>query len=421
MPPTQPNAHPDVAPHLQPVAPGARLLQLDVLRGLALLGVLLVNLDVFSGTMWAHDAKLPVLLGWGGGVAETLVRILLEGKAAALLGLLFGAGLAIQMEGADRAGRAYLPFALRRVGALALFGLAHSLLLWNVDILLDYALISLLVLPSLRLRPGRILWSIPLLLAVSLLIAAPFLPLLRGLEQDPAGFYRQGLQHYGAGTWLEALKYRTWEFIHVLGPQRLTSRLPALLPFFILGVYFWKKGFLSNPGANRRTLRVLFVACFGLGLLANLLPQPALHAAVAGIPQPFRVLIKLTAFFARPALTVGYTAGILLLLQRPLGRRVLGIFAPLGRMALTQYLLQSLVCTLVFNGYGLGLYGKVSVSACIFGGLLLFALQVWSSRLWLARFAMGPAEWLWRRLSYGPRPAVPISITVETLGPQEPA
>lgn len=390
---------------LHPVAPRDRLLQLDVLRGLALLGVLLVNLDVFSGAMWARDAKLPIALGWGGHVGETLVRVLLEGKAAALLAMLFGAGLAIQLESAARAGRPYLPFALRRVGALALFGLTHSLLLWNVDILLDYALISLLVLPFLRWKPSRILWAIPILLGVSLLIALPFLPLLKALEADPLGFYRQGLLHYGHGTWLEALRYRAWEFVHVLGPQRLTSRLPALLPFFILGVWFWKRGLLAHPEAHRPVLRRLFAVCFGLGLLANLWPQEALHAAVAGIPQPFRAAIKLTAFFARPALTVGYAAGVLLLLDRPWARRALGLLAPLGRMALTQYLLQSLVCTLVFNGYGLGLYGRVSVSAGLAGGLALYALQAWSSRWWLARFPLGPAEWAWRRLSYGPRSA----------------
>lgn len=396
---------PDAPSSLAPVAPGDRLLQLDVLRGLALLGVLLVNLDVFSGAMWARDAKLPVLLGWGGGVGEALVRVLLEGKAAALLAMLFGAGLAIQMEGADRAGRPYLPFALRRVGALALFGLAHSLLLWNVDILLDYALLSLMVLPFLRWRASRILWAIPILLAVSALVALPFLPLLRAQEQDPLGFYRQGLLHYGADTWFEALKYRTWEFIHVLGPMRITSRLGALLPFFILGVHFWKQGYFAHPEAHRRTLRILFVACCGLGLLANLLPQASLHAAVAGIPQPFRALLKLTAFFARPALTVGYAAGVLLLLARPFARRALGRLAPLGRMALTQYLMQSVVGTLVFNGYGLGLYGTVPVSIYLVGGLGVFALQAWSSALWLSRFRIGPAEWVWRRLSYGPKAA----------------
>lgn len=405
---TTASAPPGAAPiALAPVAPRDRLLQLDVLRGLALLGVLLVNLDVFSGAMWARDAKLPVALGFGGALGETLVRVLLEGKAAALLALLFGAGLAIQMEGADARGRAYLPFALRRVGTLALFGLAHSLLLWNVDILLDYALISLLVLPFLRWRAGRILWAIPIPLAVSIAIALPFLPLLRRLEADPVGFYNLGLAHYGLGSWLEALRYRAWEFVHVLGPQRLTSRLPALLPFFILGVWFWKRGLLARPEDNGRTLRRLAATCLTLGLLANLLPQEALHAAVAGIPQPFRALIKLTAFFARPALTVGYAAGILLLVQRPAWRKLLARVAPLGRMALTQYLLQSVVCTFVFNGYGLGLYGRVPVGPMLLGGLVLYVLQAWSSALWLQRVALGPAEGLWRRLSYGPRPAAP--------------
>lgn len=398
---------------LAPVSPAARLLQLDVLRGLALLGVLLVNLDAFSGSMWARDAHLPIPLGWGGGVGAALVRILLEGKAAALLALLFGAGLAIQLEGADARGRDYVPFALRRVGALAALGLAHSLLLWNVDILLDYALIGLLVLPFLRWRASRVLWAVPILLLVSLAIAMPFLSLLKHLDGDPAAFYRQGLAHYGQGSWLEALRYRAWEFLHVLGPQRLTSRLPALLPFFILGVYFWKKGFLARPEDHTRTLRILAAICLTLGLLANLLPQEALHATVAGIPQPFRAMIKLGAFFARPALTVGYLAGILLLIQKPRWRQVLGFFAPLGRMALTQYLLQSVVCTLVFNGYGFGLYGKVTVSAMLLGGLVFFALQVWTSRLWLTAFTLGPAEWLWRRLSYGARRAAsaePVAI-----------
>ena len=416
-PDSTPTFQPETPTGFQPVAPATRLLQLDVLRGLALLGVLLVNLSVFSGAEWALEAKLPYPMGGGGATLLILRETLLDGKAAALLGLLFGAGLTIQLEGADRKGRGYTTFALRRIGALALFGLAHSLLLWNVDILLDYALISLMVLPFLRLRPGRILWAIPLLLAVAVLIALPFLPLLKSLEQDPAGFYRQGLTQYGAGTWFGALKYRAWEFVHVLGAMRLTSRLPALLPFFILGVYFWKKGFLSEPEQHRATLHALFLVCFVLGLLANLVPKEALHAAVAGTPQPFRALIKLTAFFLRPALTVGYAAGILLLLQGGPGRRVLGVFAPLGRMALTQYLLQSVVCTWVFNGYGLGLYGRVSVSACLAGGLVLFALQVWSSRLWLDRFPTGPAEWLWRRLSYGPRPAAPVLPNLATREP----
>lgn len=389
---------------LRPVSPEARLLQLDVLRGLALFGVLLVNIDVFSGSMWALDAKLPYPMGWGGPALNFLRQVFLEGKAAALLGMLFGVGLAIQVESAQSKGRAYMPFALRRVGALALIGTAHSFLLWNLDILLDYAVMSLMVLPFLRLRASRILWSIPILLLAAVAVAVPFLSVLDQVAEHPEWFHQWGLQHYGAGSWLEALTFRTWELVHFVGPMRLSSRLLALLPFFILGVYFWKKGLLAAPERHLQTLRRLFAICFPLGLLSNLCPPDILRPWVAGIPvQPVRVLIKLTAFFARPALMLGYAAGILLLLQSPWWRTKLSLLAPLGRMALTQYLLQSVVCTWIFNGYGLGLYGKVPVDVCIYGSIALFTVQVWSSRVWIARWSVGPAEWLWRRMTYGPR------------------
>ena len=400
---------------LQPVAPGSRLLHLDVLRGLALFGVLLVNLDVFSGAMWAIEAKLPYPLGWGGATLSFLRQTLLEGKAASLLGMLFGVGLAIQMGAAEAKGHAYLPFALRRVGALALFGLGHSLLLWNFDILLDYALISLMVLPFLRLRPARILWSIPLLLAVSMAIAVPFLPILEQAEKQPAWFHQMGLEHYGGGTWLDALQFRAWELLHFVAPMRLASRPLALLPFFILGVYAWRTGLLAEPERHLRTLRMLCLVCLPLGLVSNLFPPDVLHPWVAEIPlQPLRVLIKLTAYFARPAIILGYAAGVLLLLRQAWWRRQLSPLAPLGRLALSQYLLQSVVCTWVFNGYGLGLYGQVSVSLCLVVGILFFACQVWSSRLWLARYPVGPAEWLWRRMTYASptsRGAVPAATS----------
>lgn len=390
---------------LRPTTPGERLLQLDVLRGLALFGVLIVNLGVFSGSDFAVEAHLPYPMGWGGAGLAFLRDVLLESKAAALLAMLFGAGLAIQWEHATERGIAYLPFALRRAGALALLGLAHTFLLWNVDILLDYAVISLLLLPFMRLRGGRILWAIPCLVVVTLLLALPALRVPDASNQSGLSFALQQ-QHYGAASWLEALRFRASEFVHLVGPQRLANRLPILTPFFILGVYFWRKGLFAEPEHHRPALRRLFIACFVLGLLSNLVPQDRLHAAVAVIPfQPLRILIKATAFFARPALTVGYAAGILLLVGQARWRRVLGVFAPLGRMTLTQYLLQSVFCTLVFNGYGLGLYGKVPMNLCILGGVAAFALQVWTSRLWLARFRLGPVEWLWRRMTYRARPA----------------
>jgi uncharacterized protein len=375
-------------------------LQLDVLRGVALLGVLVVNIGIFSGSDPAIEAHVAFPMGTGGTTLAFLRDVLLESKAAALLAMLFGAGLTIQREHAKERGIDYLPFALRRAGALALLGLAHTFLLWNVDILLDYAVISLLLLPFMRLPGGRILWAIPPLVVVTLLLALPALRMPDVPNQASLSF-AMGREHYGAGSWLDALRFRAWEFVHVVGPERLANRLPILTPFFVLGACFWRNGFFAHPEQHLRPLRRVFFICFFLGLLSNVIPQEQLRAAVAVIPfQPLRILIKATAFFARPALTIGYAAGILLLLQHASGRRVLGVFAPLGRMTLTQDLLQSVICTLIFNGYGFGLYGRVPMNLCILGGVGIFALQVWSSRLWLARFRTGPVEWLWRRMTY---------------------
>ena len=383
-----------------PVAAGERLLHLDVLRGLALFGVLLVNIGYFCGADLAQEAGVAYPPGNFGSVAGELVRVLLENKAAALLSILFGAGLAIQAERASVKGQSRWPFALRRSGVLALLGSVHTFLLWNVDILLDYALISLMVLPFLRLSAGRVLWAIPVVLIASAVIAAPMLALATDLP--PAQTYAQALQHYGQGGWLDALQYRSWETLHVIGPARIANRFAILAPFFIIGVAAWKAGWLSAPGAHRRRLRQVFVLCFSFGLVANAVPQEALHAWANQLAlQPLRVLIKASFFFAKFALTLGYAAGILLLLQRSRWRVWLGVFAPLGRMALTQYLLQSLVCTWIFYGFGLGQYGRMPLDLALALGVLLFALQVVSSRWWLARFSIGPVEWLWRRLSYG--------------------
>lgn len=385
---------------LQPTAPGERLPQLDILRGFALLGVLLVNLGAFSGSDFAIESGIPYPMGWGGAALAFLRRALLETKSAALLAMLFGAGIAIQYDHAHGRGVSYLPHAFRRAGALALLGLAHTLLLWNIDILLDYAVISLLVLPFMRLKGGRILWAIPAVLVISVLLALPVIA--QGERPDQAAeSYAMAQRYYAHGTWLEALRFRAWEFVHVVGPQRLANRLPILSPFFILGIYFWRTGLFAEPQSRVRTLQRVFVWCFVLGVIANLIPQDRLHAAVAGLAfRPLRVLIKAVAFFARPTLTIGYAAGIVLLTLAPAWQRIVGVLAPLGRTTLSQYLLQSVVCTLVFNGYGLGLYGLVPMNLITLGGVAFFALQVWASRAWLAHFRTGPVEWLWRRMTY---------------------
>lgn len=412
-------------PHeLRATSVDARFPQLDILRGFALFGVLIVNLGEFSGADAALEAGLPVATDWGAAVVTFLSDALLETKSAALLAMLFGAGLAIQSERATAIGVPHARFVLRRAGVLALIGIAHTFLLWNGDILFDYAVISLMVLPFLGLGRRRILWAIPALLLVSAVIAAILLPLVDPLA-TPEWLHAEGLRRYGSGSWWESLEFRTWETLHVMGPMRLANRLAILTPFFVLGVYFWKRGLFSRPEEHRRTLLVMLWLALGLGLVSSLVPRELLATWVNReiAFQPLRILIKATHFLAQPATTLGYLAAVLLLVRLPAWRIRLSVLAPLGRTTLSQYLLQSVVCTFVFNGFGLGLYGKVPIALTLLGGTALFALQVWTSRLWLDRFATGPAEWLWRRLVYPARrheptqPAPPLSDGTREIAP----
>jgi len=389
-----------------PTREGDRLFQLDVIRGIALLGVLLINIDLFSGAFWALQAKLPYPAGWGGNLLTYLRGALVEGKAVALLSILFGAGMMIQVDRARLTGANHLAFTLRRLGALALFGLAHSLLLWNGDILIDYALLGLMVLPFLNVRPRRVLWAIPILLVVAVLLVLPFMGLIEKVEGNPGGLLQMHREHYGNGSWLDALRFRAWEFLHVVGPLRIQGRLVMCSPFFILGVFFWKLGWLAEPGRHRRQLTKLAVAGLIIGLTANLLPADSVFAWAARIPfRPLRVFLKLTYVFGKAMLALGYLGGLLLLLERTAWHKRTQALAALGRLALTQYLMQSVVCSLVFCGFGLGLFERVPLNICIGGAVLFFMVQAWSSRLWLRRFTVGPCEWLWRRLIYGgPQP-----------------
>ncbi|MEO8010185.1 MAG: DUF418 domain-containing protein [Dokdonella sp.] len=399
-----------------PSVPGERLLQLDVLRGLAIFGVLMVIIGYFCGADLALEAGLSYSMGWGGERLYALSGVLLEGKAAALLAILFGAGLAIQHESGVKRGVSGLPFALRRTAALALIGTLHTFLLSNIDILLDYAVISLLVLPFLRLSAGRILWAIPLVLLAAGLISAP--ALMFALDLPAAEMHELNLAHYGQGSWFDALEYRIWETVAVVGPMRLANRLVILAPFFIVGVAAWKSGLLLAPAQHRRTLVWVFVLCFGCGLVANLLPQEDLNRWANQLSvRPLRVLIKASFFLAKLCLTFGYAAGVLLLLQHSMWRRCLAVMAPLGRMALTQYLLQSVICTTIFYGFGIGLYGKLPMIWVLLLGVSLFALQVIASWIWLAHFRLGPVEWVWRRLSYGR--ATPTSAIARVDPPEQ--
>lgn len=213
----------------------------------------------------------------------------------------------------------------------------------------------------------------------------------------------EALRAYGQGPYALLFRVRLAELATNYGMS--LAILPQIFAMFLLGAWAGRTGILRDPGRHRPLLRRL--AAWGL-LVALPVSAGCAWAFGRGFPgpgNPGAMLAFALLTCATPGLSLAYAAGLVLLLQKEGSGPLLRRLASPGRMALSNYLGQSVVMTTVFYFYGFGLYGRVPLPVAYGLALALFALQVLASRAWLARFSMGPAEWLWRRLTYGHAPA----------------
>ncbi|MFC0253246.1 DUF418 domain-containing protein [Massilia consociata] len=512
-----------------PVAAGTRIDALDVLRGFALLGICIVNVEFFNRPVVESGLGMAQGLHGLDWLVAWVVAYFFSGKFWTIFTLLFGMGFALMLERARQAGRSFLPVYLRRIAALLVFGLLHHVFLWSGDILISYAVGALLLLVALFARGRWLLAAILACMALALLpapwhalatlsmplgfagllalylrstpersmfplamivpgciilLAALVLLLGRGSGDARllivAGAVLIGIgllaQRYGGSA--EARPWRAGVAIFVLtfgllaaeggtryvapaaGPlttaaatnaegtevdddtaRRLRDRervqrsreerivltsgsyreavamraghlgermrdepgfAVVLTGVFLIGVWCVRSGIVADSGAHRPLLRRLawigLPLGIGLGLASSLI---ATGRPVGVDDQGYDFAHGLLMLGSLPA-SLGYMALVLLLLGHWPG--LTRVLAPFGRMALTNYLVQSLVLSCLFYSYGLGLWGMgrggqtaVAVALC--------AAQAAFSGWWLARFQYGPAEWVWRMLTYLELPA----------------
>lgn len=406
------------AANFAPAKPGERLAHIDVIRGLALFGVLVMNAQYhFRGPVELYAGNRHPSGGLLNALTDDALRLLVEGKAMTLFSVLFGVGLALQLERKEACGDGFWGFAFRRMGALFALGFLHVVLLWYGDILLLYALDGMLLFPFLRRKAKTVgIWLASLYgLLTAAMIAVGTVQMwdtsaiqerrAKGLAAAAARA-EELLEGYLQTNWWDGLVFRVGHYI-AESPGFLTGLLIAFLNL-LLGLALWRTGVLRDPAAHadrlRRAARWLLPLGFAMATV-HLYSRPIIDFAVerGGWAKALVYPVGLSQIFGWPVLALGYGAGLLLLWQLPAWQRALNTFAPLGRMALTNYLMQSLVMTALFYGWGLGLYGKVGPAASLGMCALLFAAQAWFSRWWLERFQFGPVEWLWRCLSYAQR------------------
>lgn len=390
-------------PSFAPVSPAERIELLDIFRGFALLGVLIANMRGFNGPLAAYfDHSLM----WQDAVSratQSAINVLVSGKFITIFSLLFGIGVAIQL---DRAASRPAGFLLRRFGFLMALGLAHIYLLWWGDILFTYSVFGFALILFRRRAPRTLLWWAaglyvwPVVMYGSVVAVAILgSPMPAPPSMTPAELARV-IEVYSSGSYLSILPEQIKQagtalsFVPFFGPH--------LLGIFLFGLWLWRKGIVHGLSGRTELLR----RCQRWGLLLGLplsLAAEAFKMATnlsPGAPTPASLIYLAIASVSTPALSLLYLATIARAVSHPVWHAALLRFAPVGRTALTNYLAQTIVCILIFHGYGLGLFGRVAPLAGMGLSLLIFAGQLQASRVWLSRFAQGPVESLWRSVTY---------------------
>jgi len=376
-----------------------RIFFIDALRGVCLLGIFAVNMLDFQ-MPYLYMNPLDAAETFADRAVYIFIDVFAQASFYPLFAFLFGYGMVLISEKAEAKGVNSRPVLTRRLAFLLLLGLLHAFFLWTGDILAGYALCGFLLLPFLR-RPGKKLLKTAgiLYLVPNLLIAA--LTLLSGLaakdlaEPEKA---EKALHIYGNGSFLEITRYRMSEWAEIHHPWNLLVMLFMIFPFMLAGAGFAKEGRLAGGRRLFPYYRKRFAFALPAGLVLKTLPYWA--GDTAGN-------VYIQDVFGGPLLSMAFLAGLYLAVNSGYGKKVFAAFSCAGRMSLTNYLFQSLVCTTIFYGYGFSLYGKVSIAAAFSAVIALFAVQVLISRLWLRRFSCGPAEWLWRKVywTWGSRTA----------------
>ncbi|MFI5927289.1 DUF418 domain-containing protein [Micromonospora sp. NPDC051543] len=372
----------------EPPGTSSRIADVDALRAVALLLILLVNIAFFASGYPFHLVPDPAHDSWRDQTALWLVELLFAMKAYLLFAFLFGYSFTLQLDSAARRGVDIVPRFRRRLVGLFVLGVLHAVLLFQGDILTTYALLGLVLLAMRRVAVGTALRAAVLLTAGIGFVLA--LAAVGGTElvTDPAAALAAGQRS------TEALQGGLGAVIaeHVRQLPAMVGTLlvqgPLALSAFLFGYAAGRRRLLTDVVGNRQLLRRVQRVGYPVGLAGAVV-----FASGGGTGNLTGVTVGvLTA----PLLAAAYAATLLEFFATDRGRRVVTVLAPAGRMSLSNYLGQSVLCVLVFTGVGLGLAGEVAPPVVLLVALAIYGVQLAASAAWMARFRYGPTEWLLR-------------------------
>lgn len=421
-----------------PVAESSRVKIIDMLRGVALLGILLMNIPGFSMPDYSFEVfkNNPRSINFW---VYAVITIVFEGKMRAIFSIIFGAGVLLFLAKKGGIGKSVAPLFYRRMFWLLLFGLIHShLILWIGDILYLYAVCGMLLYLFRNINPKYLIWAIPFVAIVDFTVGTIQYQDIREkrieyTEASSAQSENKVLtqtQRTALVTWREVEKNMMpnredakantakmkSNYSTVAGYLRplafdwqtkyLLFEVWDVLALMILGLVLYKWGFLNGSWSNENYLKVIKIG-YGIGLPlviysfyykfthystleANLLTMEKTPISWIGLIYPFQRIL----------LSIAHLAALILLFKSGFLKNLFRRLVAVGQMAFTNYISHSIICTLFFFGYGLNYYGELVYYQIYYVVFAIWVFQLIMSPIWLKYFLFGPLEWLWRSLTY---------------------
>ena len=415
-----------MTPSIQPIQNKDRVIFMDVLRGFAILGIFIANLGSgFSGFNEEANLTGPFLIPHADQQMRFLHHLFIEGKFYSIFSLLFGWGIAYQIKRGDDNNTNVIPMLYRRLFFMLLLGTFH-LLIWPGDIVFFYALLGFILIPFRKYSNRTLLiFALTLILLPIVLYAVKAkwawlnMPAellsqtgvdvskkLDGVSTEAE--YEVWIQQ---ANWWDILKSNIGGFFFRYSYLFFVSRIPKVLGVFLIGFVIGRSDFYTQINQHKKIIYwVIGIGCI-LGLPANYL-LAYLMQYYGGDYWGLKIhgwYQTLVYALGVVPLALAYVGLLMLGFETSLGKKILTYLAPVGKMAFSNYIMQSLIGNFVFLHAGLGFTGQVGPVYYTLFGLMVFAVQVLISTFWLRYFQYGPFEWLWRSLTYWKRPPFRIN------------
>jgi uncharacterized protein len=411
---------------LTPTQSADRLAIIDIIRGFALLGILTVNMSLF----YSPAIYMDILgLEQGQSLIDRLavygMDIFIQGKFYPMFSFLFGFGFIIFIERAEQKGYKAGFLYFRRLLVLLIIGVAHAFLLWFGDILITYALLAMFLLLFRKRQPKTILiWAVSLVL-ITLLMAGFFIGISLHVqnvnpEAMKAGYMEylryaevqleQSYQAYGEGSFADIYAQRK-EDLSFLYSQSFIL-FPFILAMFLFGLFAAKIRIFQQVQEHSRFIRKVWIGSLLVSIPMVLLELYSSANVSEMESTMFDFYYLLGHLLSGASMCFFYISSLTLITNKNGLVQQLAPIGKVGRMALSNYLLQTILCTTFFYSYGFGLYGKVSPASGVIITLVIYGMQIVLSHYWLTRYSFGPAEWIWRNFTYGKIQPIQLSRDV---------